>query len=54
MIALFVSDLSLPQRVAKRHEGVKKQHSALFFHECDRVATRKGGPLAVDEVFFFN
>ena len=30
----FLSD------VAKRHEGVKKQHGALLFPECDRAAAR--------------
>ena len=37
--------------VAKRPEGVRKQHGALFSPEGDRAAAR-GGPLAVDEVVF--
>ena len=28
---------SLPLRVAKRHEGLKKQHSVVFFPERDRA-----------------
>ena len=31
---------SLPQRVAKRREGLKKQHSVLFFPERDRARRR--------------
>ena len=35
--------------VAKRHEGVKKQHGALFFPECDRAAARPRGVLGYTE-----
>ena len=29
--------------VTKWHEGLRKQHSVLFFPECDRAAARQGG-----------
>ena len=35
---------SLPLWVTKWHEGLRKQHSVLFFPECDRAAARQGGP----------
>ena len=35
---------SLLQRVAKRREGLKKQHSVLFFPERDRAAVRPPVP----------